>query len=49
MFNGQGNNAIQGMQNNANVTDSADNIESRYSQDEIDQYYKDLEKAHPDG
>ncbi len=49
MFNGQGNNAIQGMQNNANVTDSADNIEARYTQEQIDQYYKDLEKAHPDG
>lgn len=46
MFNGQGNNAIQGMQNNdTNVTDSAD-IESRYTQNEIDQYYKDLKAAH---
>ena len=49
MFNGQGNNAIQGMQNNANVTDSIDDVESQYTQDQIEQYYKDLEKAHPDG
>lgn len=44
---GEGNSQLQGFQNTTN--DSADDIESRYTQDQIDQYYKDLEKAHPDG
>ena len=46
MFDQQGNNAIQGMQNNSNpVTDSADNPEDRYTKEEIEQYKRDIERA----
>lgn len=46
MFDQQGNNAIQGMQNNSNpVTDSADNLEDRYTKEEIEQYKRDVERA----
>ena len=42
---GEGNTQIQGLQNTT-TTDSADDIESRYTKDEIEQYKKDLEAAH---